>query len=67
MEESTMAYDATARCAVLTFPNGKKLAISNVDEEQAKRFHEKNGGEFQKRDCCMTTVGHVMTREGNDG
>lgn len=56
-------YDAAARRAVLTFPNGRTLAISNVSEEQAKGFRERHAPEFQKRDCCLHSVDGEFTRE----
>ncbi len=58
-----LEYDATARRALLTFPNGRTLAISNVSEEQAKGFRDKHGAEFQKRDCCLHSVDGEFTRE----
>lgn len=65
-KEIELAYDAGKRRAVLTFPNGRTLAIGNVTEEQAKEFRDKNGAEFQKRDCCFHSVGGEFTREGGE-
>lgn len=56
-------YDAQKRRAVLTFPNGRTLSISNVSEEQAKAFLERHAPEFQKRDCCLHSVDGEFTRE----
>lgn len=60
-----LAYDASERRAVLTFPNGRKLSIGNVTEEQAKEFQTRHAGEFQKRDCSFHTVDGTFTREGD--
>lgn len=66
-KEIQLAYDAGKRRAVLTFPNGRTLGIGNVSEEQAKDFHARHAGEFQKRDCCLHTVEGQFTREGQHG
>ncbi len=65
--EIALAYDAGKRRAVLTFPNGRTLAVDNVSEEQAKAFRDKHGAEFQKRDCCLHTVDGQFTREEHHG
>lgn len=61
--EIELAYDAGRKRAVLTFPNGRTLAVGNVTEDQAKAFKEKNGAEFQRRDCVLHTGGEFMTRD----
>lgn len=63
MTEIQMTYDAAAKRAVLTFPNGRTLEIGNVTEEQAKAFKERHAPEFQKRDCCLQTVDGTFTRD----
>lgn len=63
MSEIKLDYDATAKRAVLTFPNGRTLAIGNVTEEQAQSFRDRHGAEFQKRDCCLQTVDGTFTRD----
>lgn len=67
MPEISLDYDADAKRAVLTFPNGRTLAISNVTEEKAREFLAKHAGEFQKRDCCLTSVDGQFTREAANG
>jgi len=64
--EISLAYDAGARRAVLTFPNGRQLTVSNVSAEQAEDFRKRHGAEFQKRDCALQTVDGTFTREGDD-
>jgi len=64
MSEIKLDYDAAARRAVLTFPNGRTLTLGNVTEEQAKAFRERHAPEFQKRDCCLQTVDGTFTRDG---
>lgn len=66
-KEITLAYDAGARRAVLTFPNGRTLAIGCVTEEQAIEFKEKHAAEFQRRDCVLHTGGEFLTREQRNG
>jgi len=61
-----MSYDAEKKRAVLTFPNGRELAIGNVTEEQAKAFKERHAAEFQKRDCCLHTVDGEFTRDAHE-
>ena len=66
--EIQLAYDAEKRRGVLTFPNGRTLAVTNVTEDQAKAFRDKHGAEFQKRDCCLHTADGTFTRdESHDG
>jgi nucleoside 2-deoxyribosyltransferase len=67
MSEPVLKYDKAARKGVIEFPNGHRLTIGNVDEEQAQAFFKKNAAEFQKRDCVLHTVAGFETREhGND-
>lgn len=63
MSEPKLSYDAAARKGVITFPNGHKLTIGNVDETKAKDFFDKHAAEFMKRDCVLQTSGCVVTRE----
>lgn len=60
--EIELAYDAGKSRAVLTFPNGRTLAVGNVTEAQAKAFKEKHAAEFQRRDCVLHTGGEFLTR-----
>lgn len=64
-KEVSLAYDAGKRRAVLTFPNGRTLAIGNVTEEQAKDFHHRHADEFMKRDLTLHSVEGTFTREGD--
>jgi hypothetical protein len=64
-DQIDLAYDAGKRRAVLTFPNGRTLAVGNVTEEQARAFKDKHGAEFQRRDCVLHTGGEMLTREAN--
>lgn len=57
-----MIYDEASRQATFTFANGKTLKLGNVTEEQAIRFRNKNGAEFERRDACFTTDGGHFTR-----
>jgi len=66
-EEILLAYDATKRRGVLTFPNGRTLSLSDVTQEQAEAFRVRHAPEFQKRDCCLSTVDGVLTREATNG
>lgn len=63
-EAIEMTYDATAKRAVLTFPNGRTLAIGGVTEGQAKSFKDRHAAEFQKRDCILHTGDGHITRDG---
>ena len=58
-----MTYDAKTRRAVYTFKNGRTLGVSNVSEEQARRFLERDAPEFEKRDCCLHSIDGQFTRE----
>lgn len=62
-ESIQLSYDAAAKRGVLTFPNGRTLAIGNVTEEQAKAFRDRHAPEFAKRDCCFHTIDGSFTRE----
>jgi hypothetical protein len=62
MNEPTMTYDAAARKALIEFPNGHKLRVGNIDEEQAKAFFEKNAKEFERRDCVLHTSACIEVR-----
>lgn len=64
-KEIELAYDASKKRAVLTFPNGRTLAVGNVTEDQAKAFKEKHGAEFQRRDCVLHTGGEFLTRDAH--
>ena len=64
MSDIKLDYDAAQKRAILTFPNGRTLAIGNVSEEQAKSFRDRHAPEFQKRDCVLHTVNGHITREG---
>jgi hypothetical protein len=64
---ATMVYDAAKKRAVLTFPNGRELAIADVTEEQANTFLERHASEFARRDCCLTSVDGQFTRSGEHG
>lgn len=55
MSEPKFEYVATTRKGVITFPNGHKLTVGNVDEAKAKEFFDKHAAEFQKRDCVLHT------------
>lgn len=60
-----LSYDAAVRRAVLTFPNGRTLALGGVTEDQAKAFRDRHAPEFMKRDCVLHTVEGHFTREGS--
>jgi hypothetical protein len=65
--EIQLEYDAEQQRAVLTFPGGRQLKLSGVSKEKAEEFRTKHGAEFQRRDCCLTTAGVIVTREGGNG
>jgi hypothetical protein len=50
-----MAYDDRERSAVLTFPDGRTLKLSNVTRERAQRFLDRHAREFERRDLCLVT------------
>lgn len=62
-----LEYNADDKRAVLTFPGGRQLKLSGVTREKAEAFRDKHGAEFQRRDCCLTTSGVIVTREGGNG
>ena len=65
MQDIELTYDGEKRRAVLTFPNGRQLAVGNVTEEQAQAFAERHAPEFMKRDCCLQTVEGAFVRNAN--
>jgi len=58
-----MSYDAEKRRAVLTFPNGRELALDNVTEEQANAFRTRHAPEFMKRDCVLYAAGGTVEND----
>jgi hypothetical protein len=66
-DEIALAYDPEKKRGVLTFPNGRTLALSGVSQEQAENFKARHAAEFQRRDCCLSTVDGAMTRETSNG
>lgn len=67
MSEPVLTYDKAARKGVISFPNGHRLTISNVDESKAKDFFEKHAQEFMKRDCVLHTSAGFETRGEANG
>lgn len=67
MSEPVLAYDKDAKRGVITFPNGHRLAIGNVDEDKAKEFFGKHAAEFMRRDCILHTVAGFETRDVSNG
>lgn len=65
-KEIELAYDAGKRRAVLTFPNGRTLAVGNVTREQAEEFRAKHGAEFQKRDLTLHSVDGHFERSADE-
>jgi hypothetical protein len=55
-------YDAEKKVGVLAFPNGRTLKLSGVTKEQAEKFAERHGAEFERRDCILHTTGEIETR-----
>jgi hypothetical protein len=55
MSEATLNYDVGTRTAVIEFPNGHRLKVSNVDEAKANQFFAKHAKEFERRDCVLHT------------
>jgi hypothetical protein len=55
-------YDDAKKVAVLTFPNGRCMRLSNVTKEHAEKFAERHGPEFQRRDCVLHSMGALETR-----
>jgi len=66
-QEIALDYDEAQQRGVLTFPGGRQLKLSGVTKEKAEEFRDKHGAEFQRRDCCLTTNGVIITREGGNG
>ena len=65
--EIALEYDKAAKRAVITFPNGRRLTISDVTEDQAKNFVTRHAPEFQRRDCVLHTDGSIETRSSGNG
>ncbi len=62
MSEPTLHHDAESRVAVITFPNGHKLTVKNVDKAKADDFFARHAKEFEKRDCVLHTSGTFEVR-----
>lgn len=62
MADIKLDYDAKAKRAVLTYPDNKTLALSNVTEDQAKNFHARHAAEFGKRNLSLETTFGIVTR-----
>jgi hypothetical protein len=56
-------YDPEKREGRIVFPNGRELKVGNVTREKFEAFAERNGEEFARRDCVLTTEGTVLRRE----
>jgi hypothetical protein len=67
MNEPQFAYDAATRKGVISFPNGHKLTIGNIDEVKAKAFFQKHAAEFMRRDCILHTSACFETRGASNG
>jgi hypothetical protein len=67
MTEATLTYNKDTREGVITFPNGHKLTVGNVDEAKATDFFKKHAAEFQRRDCVLHTSAGFETRDGSNG
>ncbi len=67
MSNITLDYDETKREAVLTFKGGRQMKLSGVTREKAEAFRDQHGAEFERRDCCLTTAGVIVTREAPNG
>jgi hypothetical protein len=65
--EPKLDYDPDTRKAVISFPNGHKLTVSNVDEAKANDFFRKHAAEFARRDCVLHTVGSFERRSESNG
>ena len=61
-ETVTLSYNEGERSAVLTFPTGKTLKLSNVTAEKAEDFRKKHAAEFARRDGCLETPATLSTR-----
>lgn len=64
MTEPTLEYDESQRVGTISFPNGHKLRVKNVDQAQAETFFKKHATEFAKRDCVLHTMGSMEVRNG---
>jgi hypothetical protein len=62
MSEPVLSYDKSTRKGVITFPNGHRLTIGNVDEAKAQEFFTKHAKEFMRRDCILHTSAGFETR-----
>lgn len=62
-DQVELEYDSGKRRAVLTFPNGRTLAVGNVTKEQAEDFRNRHAAEFQKRDLTLHSVSGEFTRD----
>jgi hypothetical protein len=58
-----MNYDAAKKRAVYTFKNGKTLTINNMTEAKAKQHLERYADEWERRDCCLSSIDGQFTRE----
>lgn len=67
MSEPVLTYDKATRKGVISFPNGHRLTIANVDNDQFDEFARKNAAEFQKRDCVLHTSAGFETRGNANG
>lgn len=65
-QEIALDYNEERQEGVLTFPGGRQLKLSGVTKEKAEEFRVKHGAEFHRRDCCLTTAGVILTREGGN-
>jgi len=61
----SMTYDGETKKATITFPNGRRLTLSDVSEEQANDFVARHAPEFERRDCVLHTTGGIEVR-GHD-
>lgn len=64
-DQIELAYEAEKKRGVITFPNGRKLTLAGVTEEQAKNFVARHAEEFQRRDCVLHTS--LETRSADHG
>jgi len=64
-KEIELAYNAGTRLAVLTFPGGRQLKLSNVSREQAEAFRD--NPELQgKRDLTLHSVDGHFERSSDE-
>jgi len=66
-DQIDLDYDEEAKRAVLTFPNGRKLTLSNVTKEHAEKFRDRHAPEFMRRDCVLHTAGDLQIRSRGNG